>query len=195
MEHQKEKGRLWRVFLDQKGRIMHKAATLVTAMAAGIGLLAGPAISTASAAAGPKCTPVNKIKYTEKKKYSKVNERDVLVNRTKDTITRQAHFEKTSTTTWKISGGVEATFSAWIFAEVKAHVNAGVDKSHTIRSGYSDTVKVRAGHKLTATRGWRIQQARGYVYHVYSNCQTQSRGGFNFTAPYTEYVSYKTTKL
>ncbi|GAA4242247.1 hypothetical protein GCM10022254_74610 [Actinomadura meridiana] len=40
-----------------------------------------------------------------------------------------------------------------------------------------------------------MQQAKGYVYHVYSNCETQSRGSFDLKAPYNKFVSYKTAKI
>ncbi|TDD81110.1 hypothetical protein [Actinomadura rubrisoli] len=183
---------------------MRKLVPLSVAAAVGIGSLAAVPFATSSShgsaaapvkAASPYCEPVNKAKVTSKSTTKKISERDVIYNRTRDVITRQVHFEKTESTTWKVSGGVEATFKALIFSEIKAHVNAGVDKTYTVRKGYADTVKVRKGYKMTATRGWRLQQASGYVYHVYSNCKTQTKGGFNFKAPYTEYVEYKAAKL
>ncbi|MFD0688832.1 hypothetical protein [Actinomadura fibrosa] len=183
---------------------MRKIVPLSVAAALGIGGLAAAPLALASSdgsqvrtvsAAAPHCDPANKVKVVSKTTKQKISERDVISNRTRDTITRQVHFEKTETLKWHVSGGVELTFKALIFSEVKAHVNAGIERDYTVKKGYADTVKVRKGYKMTATRGWRQQFVTGIVQHTYSNCKVESRGGFKFDAPYTEYVTYKTSKL
>ncbi|RFS82838.1 hypothetical protein D0T12_25800 [Actinomadura spongiicola] len=164
-------------------------------MGVGAAVLTAGIPAASAAAAGPHCDPHNVAKIQSKKTYRKVSETVTLYNRTKDTVKREVKFEETRKTKWSVSGGVEGSLKAWIFAEIKVHVNAGLDKESTVTRGYKDTIKIRPRYKLTAQQGWEMQQAKGYVYHVYSNCKTQNRGGFTLNAPYNKYVSYKTTKL
>ncbi|MFC4053849.1 hypothetical protein ACFOY4_29510 [Actinomadura syzygii] len=179
-----------------------RTKAMAVAVAAGMSLstfAVAPSASAAPAApaqqAGPRCDPHNVAKITAKKKFKKVNETDVLYNSTRDTITRKVHFERTTKLKYSVSGGIELSLNAFVFGEVKAKVNTGLDRESTVKKGYADTVKIRKGYKLTASQGWEMQQAKGYVYHIYSNCQDRTLGYFTLNAPWKTFVSYSTKKL
>ncbi|TYB48528.1 hypothetical protein [Actinomadura chibensis] len=143
----------------------------------------------------PRCDPHDVAKVVTKRKYTKVNETDVIVNRSRSTVTRKVHFERTTTLSSSVSGGIGPNFKDFIFREVKAKVNAGIDRTSTVKKGYGRTVKIRKGYKMTAAQGWRMQQAKGYVYHVYSNCRTRTVGYYTLNAPWQTFVTYTTTRL
>lgn len=94
--------------------------------------------------------------------------------------------DKSGNFKYTVSIAVEEDFKAWIFAKIKASINAGVEQSWTTTYGSEVSTEVKPYSTLNAQYGVMEEMTAWRRYLMYSNCHTANETTGTAWVPYKE---------
>ena len=116
-------------------------------------------------------------------------------NNTGDSIPFDVTVTETDTVTYGLSVTVEEDFKAWIFAKIKASVNANVSKSMTTQYGLTVHPTVRPHHKITVQYGVSREKVSFRRWQTYRDCSQKTTKTGTAWAPYSKDFRISTKKI
>ena len=133
---------------------------------------------------GIYCDVTNTNELTNIKNDYVVEVNEVLQNGSNTTVGHDVKVSKSYTIKYSLSVEVEATFKAWIFSEVKAKVNGGVEKTYSTSVEESVHVNVKPHKQYTVKYSIAREKVHYAKIHVDKQCKETTSISGTAAAPY-----------